>query len=52
MYFVTYRNTDTEKTITDNFTNERDAMRCVTQVELYINLELIDTNVDRTKFRR
>jgi hypothetical protein len=52
MFFVTYRNTDTGKTHTDEFTSERDAMRCLTNVELYTNLELISTNVDASKFRR
>lgn len=55
-YFVTYRNTDTGEETTETFDrpgyfNEHDAMSILTQVEIYINLELVETNVDRSKFR-
>lgn len=55
-YFVTYRNTDTGVETTETFDrpeyfNENDAMSILTQVEIYTNLELVETNVDRSKFR-
>lgn len=55
-YFVTYRNTDTGREVTETFDrpeyhNELDAMHLVSDVEIMMNLELVATNVDRSKFR-
>ncbi len=55
MFYVTYRNTDTGRESTEEFNrpgyhNERAAMNLVTEVDIMSNLELVSTNVDRSKF--
>lgn len=55
-YFVTYRNTDTGREVTETFDrpgyhNELDAVHLVSDVGVMMNLELVATNVDRSKFR-
>jgi hypothetical protein len=52
MFYVTLKDTETGQTFTNEYAHELDAAHRITDGEIYINLEVVAHNVDRSKFRR
>jgi hypothetical protein len=53
MFKVTYKNIETGVEYPKEFATELEAVRCIGNAELYVNLEVVSysDNIDRSKFR-